>query len=104
MSYWSPALEAIFVSQLGNADRFVAAQAAELLGLYGSKQIEETLWAKVEAWQGSPPPESEHEDSSVEGPQYLEEEIIGALLNGRGRIGRNQIDRLRLMCLRMLGS
>jgi hypothetical protein len=99
MPYWSPALEAIFVSQLGNADRFVAAQAAELLGLYGSKQVEETLWAKLEAWHGSAPPESEHEDSSVEGPQYLEEEIIGALLNGRGRIGRNQIDRLRALCV-----
>jgi hypothetical protein len=97
--YWSPALEAIFVSQLGNTDRFVAAQAAELLGVYGSKQSEDKLWAKLEAWHRSPPPESEREDSSVESPQYLEEEIVGALLNGRGRIDQYQIDRLRALCV-----
>ncbi len=96
--YWSPTLESIFVSQLGNADRFVAAEAADLLGVYGSKQVEDTLWAKLEAWHHSPPPPMS-DLPNVERPNYLEEEIIGALLNGHGWTAHNHIDRLRALCV-----
>jgi hypothetical protein len=97
--YWSPALEAIFVSQLGNPDTFLAAEDTELLGLYGSKQAEDKLWAKLEAWHRSPPPENEEEGDSVKEPKYLEEKIIGALLNGRGWTAHKQIDRLGALCV-----
>ena len=101
----SPALERAAIEHLDDADREIAANAADALGAHGSPAAEQSLWDAMKKWRDAWRDRAGELNVVVNGSQVdpqvrLEQALVHALARSNVWIADQQkLERLRALCI-----